>query len=206
MMSAATPRPPRPRPLRRVARFVVLLALPFGLGGCLAHLPATTPVATVGVATVPAVFFAATPALAPPPDPPAGRYTLGAVSALAANDPRAAYALPILGQNGRFVQIALRADELQEPQPPAVAYELVGESGVYAALAEGEWERASAKGALYTEEGILLFVVPRDLEKARLEIVDYYYPRPTTANGATPVVVPPLVRRVLATFALDRLP
>jgi len=206
MMREATPRQPRPRPLRRVARFVILMALPFGLGGCLAHLPATTPAATVGVATVPAVFFAATPAIAPPPDPPAGRYTPGAVTALAANDPRAAYAVPVLGQNGRFVQIALRVDELPEPQPPAVAYELVGENGVYAALADGEWERASAKGVTYTEEGTLLFVVPRELQKARLEIVDYYYPRPTTTNGTTPAAVPPLVRRVLATFTFDRLP
>ncbi|HEY8599923.1 MAG TPA: hypothetical protein VIL85_15910 [Thermomicrobiales bacterium] len=206
MMRAVTPRQPRPRTLRWAARFVIVLALPCGLAGCLVHLPASTPVATVGVATVPAAFFAATPAIAPPPDPPAGRYTLGAVTALAANDPRAAYAVPVLGQNGRFVQVALRIDELQEPQPPAVAYELVGEDGVYAALADGEWERASAKGALYTQEGVLLFVVPRDLQKARLEIVDYFYPRPTTANGPTPPAVPPLVRRVLASFALDRLP
>jgi hypothetical protein len=205
-MSEEMTRQPRPRPLRRAARFVVLLALPFGLGGCLVHLPAATPAATVGVATVPAIFFAATPAVAPPPDPPAGRYTLGAITALAANDPRAAYGVPILGPNGRFIQIALRIDELPQPQPPAVAYELVGENGVYAALADGEWERASAKGAQYIEEGVLLFVVPRELQKARLEIVDYYYPRPTTTNGAIPAAVPPLVRRVLASFAFDRLP
>lgn len=206
MMRTATPRQPRSWPLRRVARFVILMALPFGLGGCLVHLPATTPAATVGVATVPAVFFVATPATAPPPDPPAGRYTLGAVAALGATDPRAAYATPLLGQNGRFVQVALRVEELQQPQPPAVAYELVGADGVYAALADGEWERAKARGLSYSEEGVLLFVVPRDLQKARLEIVDYYYPRPTTASGTTPTAVPPLVRRVLATFAFDRLP
>ncbi len=115
MMRAETPRQPRLRPLRRVARFFILMALPFGLGGCLVHLPETTPAATVGVATVPTIFFAATPAIAPPPDAPAGRYTLGAVTTLAATDPRVAYAVPILGSNGRFVQIALRADELQEP-------------------------------------------------------------------------------------------
>ena len=206
MTHERTPRPPRPRYLRRAARSVILLALPISLSGCLVHLPSSAPAATVGVATVPAIFYAAAPASAPPPDPPAGRYILGAVTALAANDPRAAYAVPALGQSGRFVQIALRVEELQQPQPPAVAYELVGESGVYTALAEGEWERASAKGAQYTEEGILLFVVPRELQKARLEIVDYYYPRPTTANGATPAAAPPLVRRVLASFTFDRLP
>lgn len=205
-MSQEMPQQPRHQFLRWVARFVVLLVVPFGLGGCLVRLPAPTPDATVGVATVPVLFFAATPAIALPPDPPAGRYTLGTVTALAANDPRAAYAVPLLGPSGRFVQIALRVDELSEPQPPAVAYELVSENGVYAALAEGEWERASAKGVRYTEEGVLLFVVPRDLQKARLEIVDYYYPRATTANSATPAAVPPLVRRILATFAFDRLP
>ena len=134
------------------------------------------------------------------------RYTLGAVAALGATDPRAAYATPLLGQNGRFVQVALQVEELQQPQPPAVAYELVGADGVYAALADGEWERAKARGLSYSEEGVLLFVVPRDLQKARLEIVDYYYPRPTTASGTTPTAVPPLMRRVLATFAFDRLP
>lgn len=205
MMNEQTSRQPRPRHLRWVARFVILLILPFGLGGCLVHLPSSTPAATLGVATVPAIFYAATPAIAPPPDPPAGRYILGAVTTLAANDPRAAYAVPMLGQGGRFVQIALRVEDLPQPQPPAVAYELIAESGVYTALAEGEWERASVKGAQYTQEGILLFVVPRELQKARLEIVDYYYPRPTTANGATPAA-PPLVRRVLASFAFDRLP
>jgi hypothetical protein len=49
-------------------------------------------------------------------------------------------------------------------------------------------------------------VVPRELQKARLEIVDYYYPRPTTTNSATPAAAPPLVRRVLASFIFDRLP
>lgn len=164
-MSEEMPRQPRPRPLRRAARFVVLLALPLGLGGCLVHLPAAAPAATVGVATVPAIFFAATPAVAPPPDPPAGRYTLGAITALAANDPRAAYAVPVLGPNGRFMQIALRIDELPQPQPPAVAYELVGENGVYAALADGELgTREREGGAIYRGRGAPLRGAARTAE------------------------------------------
>lgn len=183
-----------------------MVALPFGLGGCLAHLPGTAPTATVGVATVPASFFVATPAMVPPPDPPAGRYTVGHIVALPRDDPRAAYAAPALGQGARFVQLTLRADDLREPRPPDVEYELIGEDGVYAALAAGEWELAIANGTTYSQEGGILFVLPRELRAARLEIVDYYYPRLAPTAGPTPQALPPLVRRVLASFALDRLP
>lgn len=187
-------------------RLAIVVLLPFGLGGCLARVATPVPAATVGVATVPSSFFAATPAVVPPPDPPAGRYTVGAIVALAATDPRAAYAAPALGPSARFVQIALRADDLAEPRAPAVAYELVTDSGIVSALAEGEWERAVGDGPRYSQRGRLLFALPRDQRAGRLEIVDYYYPRLAPGLGATPASSPPLVRRVLASFVLDRLP
>lgn len=187
-------------------RLAIVVLLPFGLGGCLARVSTPVPAATVGVATVPSGFFAATPAVAPPPDPPAGRYTVGAIVALAANDPRAAYAAPALGPAARFVQITMRADDLAEPRAPAVAYELVTDSGIVSALAEGEWERAVGDGPRYSQQGRLLFVLPRDQRAGRLEIVDYYYPRLVPDLGVTPASSPPLVRRVLASFVLGRLP
>ena len=50
------------------------------------------------------------------------------------------------------------------------------------------------------------WALPRDQRAGRLEIVDYYYPRLAPDPGATPATSPPLVRRVLASFVLDRLP
>jgi hypothetical protein len=78
--------------------------------------------------------------------------------------------------------------------------------GVFVALAEGEWEHAVPVGDGYSADGILLFVVPRDLRAGRLEIVDYYYPRALPVGGPLAPTPAPLVRRVLAIFALDRLP
>lgn len=184
----------------------MLALLPLLLGGCLARTAAPTAAPVSLVATVPGSFLAATPAAEPPPALPAGRYTVGQVTALPSGDARAGYAAPILGQNAKFVQIALRIDDLRQPSPPEVAYELVTPVGVFVALAEGEWERAVPVGDGYSEDGVLLFVVPRDLRSGRLEVVDYYYPRAIVSGGATAPTPAPLVRRVLATFVLDRLP
>lgn len=197
---------PRPRLLRRLGRGLLVLVLPCFLGGCLVRTAAPTPARSPAVATVPGGFLSATPALAPPPSAPPGRYVLGQIVALPPGDARAGFALPSIGQEARAIQIAMRIEDLREPRPPEVAYELVTPVGVFAALAEGEWERAVPVGEGYRAEGVLLFVVPRDLRSGRLEIVDYYYPRLTIPGGVATPVTPPLVRRVLATFALDRLP
>lgn len=179
----------------------------FGLTGCLSRPPAGTPTLAAAIATVPSSFFVATPALALPPVAPRGRFTLGQVAVLPVGDPRAAYAAPTLGASTKALQIALRVEGLPNSRPPDVSYELVTAGGVFVALADGEWERASADGGAYRAEGTLLFILPRDLHNGRLDIVDYYYPRldQGTGSGPTPVA-PPLVRRVLASFALDRLP
>jgi hypothetical protein len=201
-----TKRAARPRQPRRLGRAVALLLLPLALGGCLARTPASPPARTPAVATVPGSFLEATPAVDAPPPLPPGRYTLGQVLALPGGDPRAGYAAPLLGQNAKFLQVALRIDDLRAPKPPEVAYELVSPVGVFVALASGEWERALSTGGGYSEDGVLLFVVPRDLRAARLEIVDYYYPRALAAGGAPTPTPVPLVRRVLVTFPLDHLP
>lgn len=176
------------------------LLLAPALAGCLQRVqaPATAP----GVpATVPSAFFAATPyALTPTPLPFPGRYSLGKVEALAADDPRARYAAPLLSRETRFVQVELRLTGLTEPRTPAVAYELIADTGIYGALASGEWEAAAPDGATFRQDGVLLFVVPRDLRAARLEIVAYAYP-PPPPNGTLA-----LQRRLLAAFDLPRLP
>ena len=186
------------------------LRLAGALSGCLARVPEPGPGSPAPVATVPAAFFAATPVAtccpapgnaAAPPQPP-GRYTLGAVTALPAGDRRAAYAAPLLGPDARFVQIALRIDDLTTPRTPEVAYELVTAGGVFAALADGEWEGAVADARGYHQDGTLLFVVPLGVRAGRLDIVDYYYPR---AGGSGPATLP-LVRRVAASFSLTNLP
>jgi hypothetical protein len=201
-----TQRLARPWLPRRLGRAIVLLLLPLALGGCLARTSSSTPARTPAVATVPGSFLEATPAVEAPPAIPPGRYTLGQVLSLPSGDPRASYAAPLLGQNARFIQVALRIDDLRLPAPPEVTYELVSPTGVFAALAAGEWERALPTGNGYSEDGVLLFVVPRDLRTARLEIVDYYYPQLLPSGGAPAPSPAPLVRRVLATFSFDRLP
>jgi hypothetical protein len=196
----------RPWPLRHPGRAVALLLLPLALGGCLARTASLTPVFTPAVATVPSTFLEATPAAEAPPAIPPGRYTLGQVTPLPSGDPRAGYATALLGQNAKFIQVALRVDGLRLATPPEVAYELVSPVGVFAALAAGEWEQALQTGNGYSADGVLLFVVPRDLRTARLEIVDYYYPRALPTGGIPAPTPAPLVRRVLATFTIERLP
>ena len=61
-------------------------------------------------------------------------------------------------------------------------------------------EAAAPTGDSYRQDGVLLFIVPRDLREARLEIVEYAYPRP--APGAAPA----LRRTVIASFALSPFP
>lgn len=182
--------------LRYLGRLVPLLACLGALAGCLQRVtaPAAIP-STPAVATVPAAFFVATPyPRTPTSGPSAVRFILGKVEALAADDPRARYAVPLRQRDTGFVQVALRITGLDEPRTPAVAYELITEAGVFGALASGEWEAAVANGAAYDQDGVLLFVVPSDLRSGRLEIVEYAY----TQTGA-------LQRRVLATFDLPRL-
>jgi hypothetical protein len=189
--------------IRRIAPHLILLP---ALAGCLQRVAVPIPDATpAAVATVPAGFFVATPPASCCPTPPAssafpGQYTLGAVEALPAGDPRAAYAAPLLGRDTKFVQIALRIAGMRDPHTPPFAYELISDTGVFGALASGEWEAAVPTGTTYRQDGVLLFVVPRDLRAARLEIVEYAYPRPTT--GA-PLV---LRRTVVTTFDLPRFP
>jgi hypothetical protein len=189
--------------MRRIAPLLVLLP---ALAGCLERV--TVPIADAtpaSVATVPTGFFAATPPASCCPTPPApsafpGQYTLGAVEALLPGDTRVAYAAPLLGRDTRFVQIALQITGLRAPHTPPFAYELITDAGVFGALASGEWEAAVPTGTTYRQDGVLLFVVPRDLRAARLEIVDYAYPQP--ASGV-PLI---LQRTVIATFDLPRFP
>lgn len=185
---------------RRFAPLIFVLAM---LGGCIQRVAVPDPApGSPAVATVPPAFFVATPPAptATAATPFAGSYTLVATEALPPGDARAAYAAPLLQNGTRFVQITLRIAEMREPNTPPFAYELVTEEGVFGALASGEWEAAVASGATYRQDGVLLFVVPQTLREARLEIVEYAYPRPA------PGVMLSLRRTVVATFALPRLP
>jgi hypothetical protein len=187
----------------RIAPLLILLP---ALTACLQRVMVPAPDATPpSVATVPRGFFVATPppsccpsSAAPSSFP--GLYILGAVEALAPGDERAAYAAPLLGNGTRFIQITLQITNLREPHTPPYAYELVTEAGVFGALASGEWEAAVPTNATYRQDGVLLFVVPRDLRAARLEVVEYAYPRPTT--GATLA----LQRTIIVAFDLPRIP
>lgn len=195
--------PPAPRRLPVSLRRCAPLALAAALAGCLQRVPIPAqPTGTPPVATVPAAFFAATPpAIAVGvPEPFPGRYTLAAVETLSPGDPRAAYAAPLLGADARFVQLTLVLTNLREPHAPPFFYELVTAGGVFGALASGEWEAVVPTGAAYRQDGVLLFVVPRTVREAQLEIVEYAYPRPAAGAAAT------LRRTVIAAFDLPRLP
>lgn len=184
-------------------RHAPLILAAVALAGCLQRVPLPAqPTNTPPVATVPAAFFAATPPASSPamPEPFPGRYSVVAVEALRPDDPRAAYAAPLLGSDARFLQVTLLLTDLREPHHPPFAYELVTASGIFGALASGEWEVAVPTGATYRQDGVLLFAVPRAAREARLEIVEYAYPR--SATGVTPT----LRRSVIATFDLPRLP
>lgn len=191
------------RSSRFLRQLLPVCACTLALAGCLQRvaIPAPAP-ATPLVATIPAGFFVATP---PPPTviptlPFFGRYRLIATEALRPGDARARYAVPLLDRDTHFVQITLLITDLREPRTPSFAYELVTEAGVFGALASGEWEEASATGATYRQEGVLLFVVPLRLREARLEVVEYAYER--TASGAPTA----LERVVIASFELPSLP
>ena len=186
-------------------RWLALLALPFALGGCLARVTDEASPAANAVATVPSHFFTATVAALPPSSPP-GRFALNAVGILDPGDPNTTYAAALLQPETKGLRLIVRADGLNAPAPPPVSYELVTASGVFRPLADGEWERATAQGDGWNATGTLLFVVPRDLRSGQLEIVDYYYPqaRPELRSSHDPFA--PLVRRMLATFPLGRLP
>jgi hypothetical protein len=187
----------------RIAPLLLLLPV---LAACLQRVPIPAPNATpVAIATVPSGFFAATPpaSCCPPasaPSPFPGRYLLGAVEALPPGDERAAYAAPLLGNDTKLIQITLQITNLRDPHTPPFAYELVTGAGVFGALASGEWEAAAPAGDSYRQDGVLLFIVPRDLREARLEIVEYAYPRPA------PGVALALRRTVIAGFDLPPFP
>ncbi|MFN8513523.1 MAG: hypothetical protein U0841_13220 [Chloroflexia bacterium] len=194
------------RHLIRIRRIAPLLFLLPALTACLQRVAVPATNATpASVATVPSGFFAATPAPSCCPTPPApstfpGLYLLGAVEALPPGDPRAAYAAPLLSRDTKFVQIALQITNLREPHTPSFAYELITDDGVFGALASGEWDAAVPNGTTYRQDGVLLFVVPRDLRSARLEIVDYNYPLPSPGAALT------LQRTIVVAFELPRFP
>lgn len=194
------------RHLTCIRRSAPLLLLLPALTACLQRVPVPAPNATpASVATIPAGFFAATPAPSCCPTPPApstfpGLYLLGAVEALPPGDPRAAYAAPLLSRDTKFVQIALQITNLREPHTPSFSYELITDNGVFGALASGEWESTVPNGATYRQDGVLLFVVPRDLRSARLEIVDYSYPPPSPGAALA------LQRTIIVAFELPRFP
>jgi len=185
---------------------LALCLLPFALGGCLARVDGQTAPEASAVATVPIRLFTATVAALPPSSPPAGRYTLGAVTVLDPGDPATTYGAALLQPETKGLRLTLRADGLSAPAPPPVSYELVTASGVFRPLADGEWDRATAQGGGWSAAGTLLFVVPRDLRTGQLEIVDYYYPQARPELQATPGPLAPLIRRILATIPLDRIP
>lgn len=196
----------RRRAGRRLRRWLALGLLPLALGGCTARAPEGVASEPNGVATVPPRFFTATVVAFPPSSPPQGRYTLGALALLDPGDPTGTYATALLQSDTKGLRLTLRADGLGTPAPPAVSYELVTASGVFRPLADGEWDRATAQRGGWTATGTLIFVIPRDLRAGRLDIVDYYYPQAHPETGPTPEPLAALARRILATFALDRLP
>lgn len=199
--------PPRERrqPTRWWRSFALAL-LPLTLGGCLMREPAQPTSAVGAVATVPARFFTATVAALPPSAPPTGRYMLGTITTLDPTDPANTYAVALLQPETKGLRLILRVDGLPTPAPPPVSYELVTASGVFRPLADGEWDRATMQGGAWSESGTLTFVIPRELRTGQLSVVDYYYPQIQPEIQATPGSLAPLVRRTLATFALDRLP
>jgi hypothetical protein len=154
------------RQLTRCWQIAPLLILLPALTACLQRVMVPAPDATpLAVATVPRGFFIATPlpsccpsSAAPSSFP--GHYILGTVEALTPGDERAAYAAPLLGNDTRFIQITLQITNLREPHTPPFVYELVTETGVFGALANGEWEAAVPTNTTYRQDGVLLFVVP----------------------------------------------
>lgn len=202
--------------LAHCARAGVLLLLPLALGACLQRVPSSPVVGSPVAATVPPAFFEATPAaccrtaVAGAERVIPGRYTLREVATVPTDDPRAAWAAPAVGRGAKIVLATVSAAGLRQPITPDLAYELVTDEGVFAALAGGEWDAPAPAGgspATYRQDGALLFVVPRAVRAGRLDIVEYYYPF-VAASGAgvlapTPV---PLARRLIASFAIDRIP
>ena len=154
----------------------------------------------------PRCWLAATVAVLPPSAPPQGRYTLSFPAGLDTADPANIYATALLQPDTKGLRLTLRVDDLSAPTLPAVNYELVTASGVFRPLADGEWNRATAQGEAWSTSGTLIFLIPRELHAGQLEIVDYYYPQVRPELQATPGPFAPLVRRILATLALDRLP
>jgi hypothetical protein len=202
---------------RRGSRLAVLLLLPFALWGCLDHVASGVTPGQPAVATVPDAFFQATPAEccqtpdATGPVRQPGRYTLRGVTAVAPSDPDAGYALALAGPETRVVRIALSIDDLRDPRAPDTDYELVTSAGVFPALASGEWDPVTpvtvTNATTYHQQGALLFVVPRTVESGHLDIVTYYYPQPVAVPSGSPEPTPgPLVRQVLASFAIPSLP
>jgi len=187
-------------------RFLALTLLPLALGGCLAHTPEQLTTQSAAVATVPARFYTATIVALPPAAPPPGLYTLGTPALLDPADPATTYATALLQPETKGLRLLLRVDGLNAPGPPTVSYELVTTSGVFRPLADGEWDRAAPQGNSWSTAGMLVFIVPRELYTGQLDIVDYAYPQARAEFQATPGLLAPLVRRTLATFALERLP
>ena len=191
---------------QRPWRWLALLFLPFALGGCLARVDDQAIPQSSAVATIQPRFFAATIAALPPSSPPPGRYTLGEMSILDPADPGTTYAAALLQPETKGLRLTIRADGLSAPVPPAVSYELVTASGIFRPLADGEWDRATAQGSGWSAAGTLVFIVPQSLHSGQLEIVDYYYPQMRPELQATPGSLAPLVRRIVVTIPLDRLP
>ncbi|MGN6759187.1 MAG: hypothetical protein ACTHMJ_22690 [Thermomicrobiales bacterium] len=203
--------------LRRGSRIACLLLLPLALWGCLDHVASGVTPGQPAVATVPDAFFQATPVAccqtpeANGPVSQPGRYTLRGVTAVAQSDPAAGYALALAGPETRVVRIALSIDDLRDPRTPDTYYELVTSAGVFPALASGEWDPVTpvtvTSTTTYHQQGALLFVVPRAVVGGRLDIVAYYYPQPAPITNTAPAPTPaPLVRQVVASFAIPSLP
>jgi hypothetical protein len=203
--------------LRRGSLIALLLFLPLALGGCLDHIASGSPPGQPVVATVPDAFFQATPvACCQTPTVSGrvrqpGRYALRGITVVTQSDPDAGYALALAGPATRVVRIALSIDDLRDPRTPDTYYELVTAEGVFPALASGEWDPVTpapdANATTYRQQGALLFVVPRAVVSGRLDIVAYFYPPPAAVPSGSPVPTPaPLVRQVIASFAIAQLP
>ena len=197
---------PCPRLEARRWRWLALCLLPLALGGCIARVNEQVAPESSAIATVPIRLFTATVAALPPSSPPPGRYTLGSVTILDPGDPATTYAAALLQPETKGLRLTMRADGLSTPAPPSVSFELVTASGVFRPLADGEWDRATAQGGGWSASGTLIFVVPHDLHTGQLEGVDYYYPQARPELQATPGSLAPLIRRILATIPLDRIP